>query len=187
MPDFADNYTARYVLKYLCGGQTHNQTWRLGEATTAGAAFAAISAITDVWVAAAVLMSSDLSFMGATFYPVREDVGLPAALPDGINDVVNSGVLDTSAGPKYLSVPWKTQAGGKQTTFFYGTIIDPDEVVGKNFRYEYGELESLDGLITTVNTTIILMTGNDGRNGLAAQRYVNYGVNPALVRRKRRG
>lgn len=187
MADYADNYTARYVLRYLCGGQVHNQQWRMGSALTAGAAAAAIHKITDIWEPAAGFMSNDLAFLGAKFYPMNSDVGLPAILPDGINDLAASGVMDASSGPRYLSIPWLTQVGGKQTTFFYGTIVNPVDVNGKNYRYELGELAGTDAMITALAAGIILMTGNDRQPGLAVQSYVNHGVNPALVRRRRRG
>jgi hypothetical protein len=187
MPDYADNYTARYKMSYTCGGMGHTQTWRMGTAATVGAAAAAIANIQSLWLVAGPFMASDLAFSGAVFYPVNSDIALPADLPPGMGDVESSGSADLSAGPKYMSIPWQTGIGGKQTTFFYGTNWDPDEVAGSNYRFEFGEDAGLDALIVAMASTVILMTGNDRSPGYGPKQYVNFGVNPALVRKRRRG
>lgn len=187
MPDYADNYTARYVLQYTAGGMGHKQMWRYGAALDFGAIEAAVDSITDVWGAVATYFPDDLVFTGAVFYPKDGDVGIPAGLPAGINDVVTGGFLAPEAGPKYLSLPWQTIAGGRQTLFFYGTALEPSGIVGKNYRAEAAENAGLDLARTRFNAMASSITGNDGQPGRLCKAYFNYGVNPALVRRKRRG
>lgn len=185
--DYAINYTARYKLRYVCGGMTHTQQWRMGTAANLGAAASAINAVQEVWLYIAPLMASDLAFLDAVFYPVNSNVAIPAPLPFDMESVTPSATADTSAGPKYLSVPWQTTAGGKQTTFFYGTIVEPASIAGDNYRIEEGEDVNIDNALTAMAAVVLLMTGNDRSPGYGPKRYANYGVNPALVRRRRRG
>lgn len=187
MADYADNYTARYVIEYTCGGMSHKQMWRYGSATDFGAIEASVDGIKDCWVGVALLLASDLSFSGATFYPMGSDVGIPATLPTDLATITVSGTPDLAAGPVYLSIPWSTTAGGKQTMFFYGSYLTPGGIVGKDYRVQFGETLSADSTITVFNNYCPQITGNDRMPGRQAKRYMNYGINPALVRKRRRG
>lgn len=184
--DYADNYTARYVLNYYSGGTTHSQTWRYGAAADFGAIEASIDAITGLWTHVAKDIAVDLAFLDAVFYAKDSDVSIPAALPAGINDLITGGALQMSAGAKFVSKPWSTIAGGKQVLYFYGYLFEPSAVGGQNYRFEQGESVNLDAATTAFNAMASSITGNDGQQGRIGKSYWNYGINPAIARRKRR-
>lgn len=184
--DYADNYTARYVLNYFAGGTTHSQTWRYGSVFDFGAIEGSIDSITDAWNYVAKDVSADLAFLDAVFYAKNSDVAIPASLPTGINDLVLGGALQASSGAKFVSKPWSTIAGGKQVTYFYGYLFEPTAVGGQNYRFEQGEHLNLDQATTFFNGMVTSITGNDGMPGRIGKSYWNYGVNPAIARRKRR-
>lgn len=187
MPDYADNYTARWVLDYTCGGMTHKQMWRFGSALDVSAIETALDNLSNVWAGVATLMSSDLTFNGATFYAMGSDIGIPVPVPGDLLATTVSGTLDLSAGPKYLSIPWSTTAGGRQTLFFYGTYLEPGGIVGKDYRVQHGEALPSDSTIDVFRAQIASYTGNDRQPGRTCKNYMNFGVNPSLVRKRRRG
>lgn len=186
MPDFAPNFTTRYVLKYSVVGRVHSQLWRApSTVVTLAGLDGLISKIAAYYAAMAPKMWSDLAFLSAQWAPADSDIFLPAGTP-----ALSAGaVLVTDAAPSAnalaVSFVGRSDHGEKARMFQYGVAVTPaDSPTAFDFRIHSSEDTHISAAVGVLNESAPSLVANDDHVATFYD-YVNVKYNDYWTRKSR--
>jgi hypothetical protein len=183
MPDFAPNFTPRYVVEYVSAGLVHNVQLR-GARSSVFTTFEteAAATLTALQTALHLLLPSDFAWIGAKGCPADgtffSPVGLPAAGTAGVIDPADMSHMNRACELNFVgraqSTPWAL------AIFGYYLLLDDPAGPASNGRVEPGESAAVTAAIAVLNANTGLAANNNIRPIL--QPYANYKVNDHWLR-----
>jgi hypothetical protein len=186
VPDYAPNFTGRYIMNYSVLGRPHKQLWRVSETVTDVADV--VEVVTHFWAALNSQTYANLLVVSAVFAPGNTDVFLPVTAP-----IIAPGLVSVPSNPQgviplALSFPGRSANGGRAILYTYGTGIDPSAAdnIASNYRVTASEIEAVADAIDVLNAASGVLVAND-RGPVAWYPYANVKDNDHWVRRVRNG
>lgn len=183
MLDFAPNLTWRYRVKYHSNGLNHDILIRTGEdspATVGADLFLAEFLPTiNEW------LPTDFALLGAEECAPNSELFLPS-VPPAAGLLEPLGTPSREAGANYFSFSGKGNDGTQYKFTIYGVTMVPAQVVGKNYRLEYGDDGSMNSALDVLagSANWAQATTVSGRL-VHFRNYANYGVSAYWARKLR--
>lgn len=184
MPDFAPDYTPRYIVEYVSAGLTHHMTVRgfRGESSTLTIT-RGFTGIGDVVAALQAFLPADFHFVSAEYIPQDTNVGSPTSIPaDPVGAVT---VANMSNMEKATSVGFVGRSNSTPMRLFvFGFAYDPDDPEPttnpeRDFRLQASEVAEVATAVAALNAAGYAATNNLPG---AWKQYVNLKVNDHYLR-----
>jgi hypothetical protein len=188
MPDFAPDFTHRFIAEYVAAGVTHRILVRRQRSEVLpGAANDAASFVTGIFAAMNPLLPTDVAFTAAFWIPKDTDVSIPGPLPTAPAGTIDPA--DYSAHAKCVGTTFsaKDGAGIKGRFTMFGVFWD----LGTP-----GAVAADGKVLAAENATVLAGIGaaNGGTRDasiadgtLNFNQYVTVKVNDFLLKKARRG
>lgn len=182
MTSYVTENTARYVCAYTSNGKRHELMLRYASTflalalgpQTAGGLFTSLD----------LFLPSDFALLDAKVYALGAVTSGPA-----LNPVLQGAIFPNlpykDDAPNFISFVGKSAAGQLVNYKIFGVISSPQDVIGKNYRYEEGESQLLTDAITLLRGDGNLVATD--RNTVTISGYANYAVHAGMQRKARRG
>lgn len=156
MPDYAPNFTSRYILQYRSAGVPHTMTLRgyIGEAM-ATTITRSVATIQDLFDALSPSTPDNLAFEGAFYIAQGDEVTVPATVPTATPGTSPAGNFSPQDKITTLGFAGKSSLGAKAKLFVFGVQMDTD-VFGagemNDFLITAGEFAHIDAAVSVLNT-----------------------------------
>lgn len=185
MASFAPNFTARYVVRYSVFSRQYSMQFR-SSATSSLADDDIVTAAGNFLSALAPVRATTWEVVGALWYPVNQNVSVPAPTPEVDAGTANISGSVTGRAPGYWGFSGRTLQGQRASLYLYGIALTPASVADEgDWRLTAAENAVVDSAITELaNAGALGLVGSDG-NEIVWKPYVNLGFNSYQIRRAR--
>ena len=185
MADYAPNFTARVVYKYVSSGSNHSLMLRprISTETAIDAQQLTLYLVLD---ALKSLLPNDFKLTEAVLYEAGETVSHPQPISSDLATFTGTSDTDDVYGANFISFQGRSFAGSRVSLNIYGIVAAPATVIGRDFRWQQGESAAVDAAIA-------MLANDSGNDGIVAidgtaplwKQYANYGVSAYWQRRLR--
>lgn len=154
MPDYAPDFTPRYIAAYRAAGVNHTAQIRgyRGESAIAVVDRGA-GALGDLFGAIEAALAEDFTWLAAFYIPEDSNVSVPATLPAAPTGLVALEDFSSSDKISHLTFAGKGATGAKNSLKVYGTVKNLD-LAGEHAFTDFILLASESGVVTSIVSTL---------------------------------
>ncbi len=190
MPDYAPNFSPRFVATYRHVGSTHALSWRLARGATVDTV-ANVSKLGSVLRAAQQRLYADFSVTGITYYPQDEFTGIPVSTSDlGAISPVQS-LNNSDPAQKAVQARWEARGNtGTRGAFVLFGLFRPQELGVSGYAADFRVTAAEDATVAAIATALSELSPAWiplGATGVVWRTYANVKVNDKWLKRIRRG
>ena len=154
MPNFAPDFTPRYIEEYTAGGLTHHLTLRpsRGLSTSTGATQMQ-SLAHDIFAALASLLPDNFVRVGSVYIPEDSSISLNAGVPAAVVGAVDHTQLSVTDKISHLTFSGKGQHGGRWHIKIFCVSFTADvvpSVAESDYVFHAGEVAAIDNAVAAI-------------------------------------
>lgn len=175
MADFAENFTARYVVRYVVLGLEHSTMFRIARASGPIGLANMVAKAGQFFAALESLMFTDWAILGAKYSAEDTNFFSPATIPTSPTPGVTIPAALKSQSILATSFVGSSTQGQKARQFIYGLSIGPENTAfgsSDDFRITAGDTSVILDAIAVLNNGAPQIVASDN-NAVQWYSYVN--------------
>jgi len=184
VPDFAPNFTARYVVRYSVLGLEHTMQFRIGRSAGLTGLVGMTGKVTQFLEDLQALMFDDWAILDAKYSAEDTNFFVPVAAPGAPIPSVAAPAQPDSQSILSTSFVGLSSQGQKARLFVYGLNLSPEFTAfttGDDFRVLAADSSQITDAIATLNTGSPTIKASDD-NDVSWYAYVNTKYNDFHLR-----